>query len=1239
MDSSSNSSQNTGARKSRSRSLTRESIGSSDTVNETNSLNKKIKLNSGQVSTPIAEAFLQDYALYQDNNNNAAPIYLPKNIKNDFKGHSFFLDVDKCLVDYEKQVIYETSKPMNPVISLNDSIFLINEKFPSDPYNVARVMKLIPKENYSTIISTSDIRVFPAFTCDLIVNWHYRERDISIVARDKLYNSPRELIMSSMVSVIKLSQYRGHVNLVFRPHIENIVEYLSKPKNFYFKKFYDRFSGEFFQLHSVHDLIKLYRLSDGGESQYLKLLSLKAPYIFSETLFPFKEYMKFFISGENVAKNWRQQCNACFRWCNYKSNMVKCEICKEHYHLFCVSDDVNKKNFTNKSWWCKNCNDSDIKQTNDTTDCADDICIKHTKLDLLDKENFAKIELQQFKVNNYNSQNYRYQYLGFNNSECLASDFKAYITIDYWNPIKEIQVNVKKSQHMIQANLGATERGGDDTVTTIWNPLFIRGRMDKQVELTSFTNQCLINIPNLKKFSTAEVNFIDEVLKSLQANNIDFETTYNELIRKCDKQYLKIPVFTEEQLQLFEEGIKKFGGDPYKIHAHFLKDLQPLSNVVKFFYIWKKTKQGFITRGKWDKKIRQNTVKEISSNTQWVHLEKLSCYDLQEYNDNKGFTFCCKYCNCFMSPAWYKCNKKVPLMDIVNEALCWRCTKLWKNYGVEWKSFEILLKQIYGRNNWKQNLQKILIDEKFTLKLDNIIISQNIEHELLIDMMDYIKDNSRLFKDYPNVIKTYKKSCYNSKLEIDKNTWKFLNMQFSDGFEESGKKELLNYIETIEMEYSGRTRKKSGVSEKINMQHSFHKNLYSIQLKCRVGSDDYSIFITKNFNKFVLSNNNAILKSGNFCEGDISVNVSSSTALILKHFKLMHEKNTNNMISINIEDLNVIRPIECQILSVYKTAINLSLEKVNEILHSKMEFNPIREFLVNKNPSSSYRNKCSVCLQVMTLKELSASEIICNCCGMNCHYYCYGESQSATRDFNWKCDSCSFNNENSCSLCVTKETDFENCRNLSTDCTPDALKITEVSDKFVHVACALFTKGIEVSSEKFAPFRNINRTKSMISCKICDSHHGSVVKCGLCDHHFHVTCAQDENNYKFGFEKEESLAPVIVCDSHDKVHLFSLNYIYQGSSLWELYLRSIIENWSNAQGKGTYSTNSIKKCMACDNDTSLYWYRVSGDNYCCKNCHLNKIFRNVKLIQGADVNNNDLTFWDEYPIDKFYLNK
>ncbi|KAL6929602.1 hypothetical protein ACO0SA_001005 [Hanseniaspora valbyensis] len=985
-------------------------------------------------------------------------------------------------------------------------------------------------------------------------------------------------------------------------------------------------------------------MKDGTDSEYLKLLSMKAPYLYTELMFPFNEYMKFFISGENVSKNWRQQCNSCFKWCNYKTNMVKCDNCKEHYHVYCISDEIDKKNFANKTWSCEKCsnlnNNADVDTNTNVINDNYQSAFKNTGLDLQDKEHFAKDILPTFDIKNYNTQNYRYQYLGFNNAECLANQYKSLVNLDYWNPIKEIQVSLKKCQHTMDNPAGDSERGSDSTITTIWDPALVNNNMEKEIELNSFTNQCLINIPNVKNFSTAEVNFIDEVLRRLNANNIEFETTYNELITKCDKKNLNIPVFNKKELQLFEQGIKTFGGDPYKIHANFLKNLQPLSSVVKFFYIWKKTKHGLITRGKWAKKIKKNQINQDLSDSKWVYLEEQSCYDLEKYKESKSYFFTCKYCNCLLSPAWYKCDDNEPSKENVNEALCLRCAKIWKKYGVQWKPFDILLKQIYGRNNWKQILQRILTEENFVLAIDDNIISQNIEFELLNDLVQYIRDNYSLFKNYSDIIKKYKQSCLSSRNYIIKNSWKFAGIYLLDSHEEKGKKNLLKYVEHLEMEYSGRSKKKNSLFDNQISKFMVSNNLYSMKFECILEENDYSIFITRNFDKIILSNENSILKLANLSEGDISVDVSNATAEVLTNFKLMHEKNTSSVVTVSILELNAIRPIECQILLIYKTAINEALKKANDFLHSKMELNPLRRYIMGKNPGQQLRNKCSVCLQAMSLKELSETEIICNCCGMNCHYYCYGETEATTKESNWKCDSCKFSNEDNCSLCITKETDIESCRNLNINCTPDALKLTDDNNKFVHVACALFTKGIEVSSEKFAPFKNVRKTKKIIKCKICLSGAGSVINCELCDANFHVTCAQDEENYKIGFAKESSTNPIIICNLHENYDLLPLNHKYNGATLWELYLKAVIKRDLTEDNEvNSYITSSIKKCGTCDNDISLYWYPLPDGNYSCKNCHLNKIFRNVKLIQGADMDNSDVTFWDEYPIDKFYLEK
>lgn len=1094
-------------------------------------------------STPAADNFISKYnEHFKINNINSLPLLTSSNTTD------VHLNIANLSVDFNKQVVYDSNKVQ---LNVNDYIYLVNDKIIQDPYTMGRITKFIPKPEYAGMINKSSTNIFPAYTTNLIINILYRNDDTT--------KNSRELICSSYLQVMDPVLYKGHFNLNFKDSIPNLSDYIKLPDNFYFHRFFDRFSGEYLTTYSIEHLLQKF------DSSYLKLLQKKAPFLYSEKEFPLMEYLNFFLNGNVSNKNWRQQCNTCYKWCNYKQNLVKCDTCKENFHIYCVSEThIDRSGFDYKNWHCKKCANG-----------VSDIHLFEQKygLDIMEKELYAEKLLPIVEQNFNNSEKYMCQYIGFTNAESFANDYNNYVIADYWHPLKEIEVNQKKCQYLAKDEPCEFERGTDDTITPIWKS---GGINEKQ--LHQFVDRCVSEIPRHNNFSSADSSFYDHILSTLYSNNYDYSKSF-QILKCTSTKDLKIPQFSDQELSLFQNGIKKYGGDPYKIYKYYLKDYQSLNNVVRFFYVWKKTKNGLITRGKYTKK--QSKTKEVVSNLTFKN--DIYCFDIIKF---KEYSFACDFCNTSMSPMWYKNGEQVDQLKI-NKALCVNCGTLWKKYATVWKPLDLVLKQFFGRTNFKRFLEIILINDKYNSFMKEININSEYENELLMLTIKHIKYYNKLFKNFDiskikreneNISGQYTKTLYtNRKVNVDKNM--------------------------------------------IPFQLESNALVYSIKMSYFIDNNDYSLFIDNNYDSIFLTSENILLVKNNIDSKRVSVQLTSPTKTILENYKKLKQNQAFSMLTVDVNNLDAINPLDSQILMVFKSLIVQLFNKLQQCIHNNVNINPIRKYLSSINPNM--RTSCSICL--MEFEDLS-EEIICNNCGMNCHYYCYGEPKSQNNNACWECELC-VNNEDdkSCELCVINELDTFKSRQLEENCVPDALKLTTNKD-YVHVICALFNN-VPYGSNKMSPFimvNNINKHK----CSICSSKRGNLVKCKLCNIKVHITCCQDEDDYKIGFLNESDINPIILCNNHITFNLFPLDHKYMGISLWKRFLNHKLDCFNGSA--------KVKFCHRCNVNNSLYWYKEK-DHIICKNCHLNDLFAKHKIIQNLDTDDSDVTFWEEYPIDKFYI--
>lgn len=232
---------------------------------------------------------------------------------------------------------------------------------------------------------------------------------------------------------------------------------------------------------------------------------------------------------------------------------------------------------------------------------------------------------------------------------------------------------------------------------------------------------------------------------------------------------------------------------------------------------------------------------------------------------------------------------------------------------------------------------------------------------------------------------------------------------------------------------------------------------------------------------------------------------------------------------------------------------------------------------------------CCVCLDEKRNEETLQEMLICSNCGVNVHASCAGITifgkQKPIKQ--WLCDPCTndlnpnYSSNYSCCLCLANELNYEGSILGSSKATPDYLVPILDSGKWCHLSCALFSyKDIFFRTLATPPFvskeilhalntkcfgtavesvSNVFLENYTCRCGICGSLNGALVQCDMCDenHKFHVTCAQDTDNFRLGFklcttkisktnintyiEKEVGkLEPILLCPKHSDQSLLHI---------------------------------------------------------------------------------------------------
>lgn len=235
---------------------------------------------------------------------------------------------------------------------------------------------------------------------------------------------------------------------------------------------------------------------------------------------------------------------------------------------------------------------------------------------------------------------------------------------------------------------GYIERGLDDgeeenperTCTLLWKPLE-EDLADNFTKLDGYVKQCE-PIAESIELSANSPNFVDKILNNYFKFKGDIPRAMEESL-KITKKLLNEPILTKQETELFEQGVKKFGSELYPVYK--MVKTVPLASIVRFYYLWKKSKNGRLIWGNFEGRIKKK-LQNIQNEKKDSHVQLFNEDDDSSYDSSriaeKHFT--CKYCSTDSSSQWFRLTgQDNTTVDYIG--LCFRCAKLWRRYGVVWQ--------------------------------------------------------------------------------------------------------------------------------------------------------------------------------------------------------------------------------------------------------------------------------------------------------------------------------------------------------------------------------------------------------------------------------------------------------------------------------------------------------------------------------------------------------------------------
>ena len=200
-----------------------------------------------------------------------------------------------------------------------DCVYLVCEP-PGDPYYLARIMEFRtanPNNPRSPVVS-------------ILVNWFYRPRDISRYSSD-----PRFLFASMQSDESPLNSLRGKCDIKHRVEIQDLEEFRRKRDSFYFMQLYDRYSRRPYEMIASSAVINVPPNIKKAIDEQWKFLVVEP-------------------ARQKELTSAVKLCKRCGLYCAPEKS-VDCGVCRETYHMTCVSPPLSRKPSRGFAWSCGPC--------------------------------------------------------------------------------------------------------------------------------------------------------------------------------------------------------------------------------------------------------------------------------------------------------------------------------------------------------------------------------------------------------------------------------------------------------------------------------------------------------------------------------------------------------------------------------------------------------------------------------------------------------------------------------------------------------------------------------------------------------------------------------------------------------------------------------------------------------------------------------------------------------------------
>lgn len=251
---------------------------------------------------------------------------------------------------------------------------------------------------------------------------------------------------------------------------------------------------------------------------------------------------------------------------------------------------------------------------------------------------------------------------------------------------------------------------------------------DREAFIDEYMRQAKVLAPDVgvEKYCT---NFLDKALELLYSESFNVQAALAKLKLVNKHKDLKEPHLRPEELKLFEQAVGKYGSEWRHITKH-VKTV-PHYQIVRFYYMWKKTPRGRQIWGSYEGRRGKKEIRRQSVAAHKLLDDVADDHDDSAFDNEKAAIqkrgFQCKFCNTRSSRQWRRAPQVPPGTTVPSDpsarkdkgplltlALCLRCALLWRKYAILYEDVDELGKRIAtsGNKSWRRR-----IDEEMLVQL------------------------------------------------------------------------------------------------------------------------------------------------------------------------------------------------------------------------------------------------------------------------------------------------------------------------------------------------------------------------------------------------------------------------------------------------------------------------------------------------------------------------------------------